>query len=98
MIIKKFAFWSSVISVIICLHDYQDTINATNVLLLGLGPFEPFQHWMLDFDPFESPNSATLTAKIPGYFTHFISFFLVGASVDKVGYFIRRKRSNRSLS
>ena len=89
------AFWFSLFSIIICFHDYWKTIHIHDpvILMIGLGPFEPFHHWMLDFDPFEPPVTAAISAKMRGYVMHLFFFFLVGTALDKLIRNLKRKRS-----
>ncbi|XEC94303.1 hypothetical protein AB6A23_23795 [Paenibacillus tarimensis] len=93
IILRRMTFWFSAFSIIIILNDYWETIHASTILLVGVGPFEPFKHWMLDFDRFEPPVSADLTAKFPGYIVHFIFFLLTGTILDRIIRKFRRKPS-----
>jgi hypothetical protein len=96
VLIRRMAFWFSMFSITICFKDYWETIHASTILLIGLGPFEPFKHWLLDFDPFKPPNSADISAKIPGYLVHFAFFFLIGTIIDCVVRFLGRTRRSRT--
>ncbi|QYR23605.1 hypothetical protein KZ483_12320 [Paenibacillus sp. sptzw28] len=82
ILLKRITFWLSLISITICLNDIWETVHAPDILDIGVGPFEPFKHWMLDFDPFKPPSSALITAKFPGYIVHFAFFCLVGTILD----------------
>ncbi|QYR22284.1 hypothetical protein KZ483_04625 [Paenibacillus sp. sptzw28] len=92
--LRRMAFWFSVFSIIICFKDYWETLHDPMILMIGLGPFEPFHHWMLDFDPFKPPNTADIREKFPGYIAHFIFFFLIGTILDKFARSFKRKRRN----
>jgi hypothetical protein len=98
-ILRKFTFWLSIISILICLNNYWGNDNK-NILLIGLNPFlnsivytEPFRHWIFNFDSARlASDSASIKVHFTGYLLHFGSFFLVGIIIDYLIYFLKGKR------
>ena len=81
---RKFTFWLSLISILICLNNFWGN-DDKNILLIGLNPVlnsvgytEPFRHWMFDF----SNESTSIKVQFPAYLLHFSSFFLLGFIID----------------
>ncbi len=89
---KRVTFWLGIISLLLCFNDIWGTLHSPTIFFVGLGPFEPFRHWMLKFDRFDHAiESASIGAKVPGYIVHFITFILVGMVIDRLMAKLRKR-------
>ncbi|WP_379165630.1 hypothetical protein [Paenibacillus roseus] len=67
------------------MFDIWKTLNAPTIFYVGVGAFESFNHWFLKFDKFDLDiESASISAKIPAYIVHFITFTVAGMIIDKI--------------
>ncbi len=99
-LLKKFAFWLSIISLVIGLNNYWGN-DDKNILLIGLNPFlnsvaytEPLRHWIFDYDSAKlAADSASIRVRFPAYLIHVSSFFLAGLIIDFLIYLFKRKQT-----
>ncbi|SEB45676.1 hypothetical protein SAMN05443246_0452 [Paenibacillus sp. GP183] len=98
---RKFTFWLSIISIMVCINNYWGN-DEKNILLIDLNPFlnsivykEPFRHWILDFNNAKITDSASIRVSTNAYYLHFVSFFLMGFIIDLIIYLYKRYRQSR---
>ncbi|CAM4525729.1 hypothetical protein FHS16_003237 [Paenibacillus endophyticus] len=93
---RKFSFWFSMLSFVICVHDMWTSYHAPLTLFMGVSILYPFKHWMLDFDGLNhAVQSATIDTKIKAYILHVLTFFFVGLLFDRTIKAFKRKWSLR---
>lgn len=96
MFMKRFVFWLTLLSLLICMKDIWETTKAPEILLNRVGAFSAFQYFMLSFDGFDhTVGSASISSKIPSYIVHVITFFLTGLLLDTCINRIRKKVNSR---
>jgi hypothetical protein len=91
-LLKKYSFWLSVISILICLSDYLGS-GFANIVLVRLNPLidaikftDPYKTWMIDVhDTKWLTNSALISLRFPAYLIHLGTFLFLGIILD---YFI----------
>ncbi|AWV33163.1 hypothetical protein BJP49_27045 [Paenibacillus odorifer] len=95
---RKFSFWLSIISIIICLSDYLG-VGIANIILVRLNPIidtliftEPFESFMVDVNnPRWETNSALISVRFPTYIIHFGTFLILGILMDYLIRIIKQK-------
>ncbi|WP_221435282.1 hypothetical protein [Paenibacillus anseongense] len=86
---RRFSFWISTISIIICLSDYMGS-GFANIFIRLIPPInilanvEPMRHWMFDYEnnKWGASSSILLEVNFLTYFIFFITWFLVGLFID----------------
>ncbi|OUQ86000.1 hypothetical protein B5G50_24350 [Brevibacillus brevis] len=82
-LLKKFSFWLTLVSILICLFDILGNdkkhilFAATNPILSEIVYIEPFRHWIIEVH--QDANSTILSV---GYLLHVITYFLFGLMID----------------
>lgn len=101
-LLRKFTFWLSLLSILICLNNYWGN-DDKNILLIGLNPVlnymvykEPFRHWIFNFESAKlAADSSSIRLYYRVYLIHFFSFFLIGIIIDFVIRLVRRSKTFR---
>jgi hypothetical protein len=99
-LIKRFAFWLSVLSILICLGDYAGS-EAANIVLIRFNPVidalifrEPFTKWMINRNITEwAAGSLLISLSVPAYLIHFASFLMTGFLIDFLIKIFPRRRT-----
>ncbi|HBS44124.1 MAG TPA: hypothetical protein DEA91_05990 [Paenibacillus sp.] len=94
---RKFSFWFSIISIIICLGDYLG-IGFANIILVRLNPIidtlifmKPFANWMVDANNTEwAASSILISVRFPTYVIHFGTFLILGLLIDYLIYIFKQ--------
>ncbi|WJQ83540.1 hypothetical protein [Brevibacillus brevis] len=82
-LLKKFSFWLTLVSILICLFDILGNdkkhilFAVTNPILNEIVYIEPFRHWIIEV--YQDANSTILSV---GYLLHVITYFLFGLVID----------------
>jgi hypothetical protein len=82
LLLRKFTFWFSALSIIICLSVYMGS-GIANIILCQNPPItwllrtEPFRNWMIDESKFRD-SSVLVSFRFSAYLIHFCSFLIVG--------------------
>ncbi|WP_339315716.1 hypothetical protein [Paenibacillus sp. FSL R10-2734] len=95
---RKFSFWLSIISVIICLGDYLG-IEIANIILVRLNPIvdtliftKPFENWMVDVNNTKwTASSILISVRFPTYIIHFGTFLILGLLIDYLIHIFKQK-------
>jgi hypothetical protein len=95
---RKFSFWFSIISIIICLGDYLG-IEIANIILVRLNPIidtliftKPFANWMVDVNNTEwAASSILISVRFPTYVIHFGTFLILGLLIDYLIHIFKQK-------
>lgn len=95
---RKFSFWFSIISIIICLGDYFK-IEIANIILVRLNPIidtlifmKPFANWMVDVNNKEwAASSILISVRFPTYVIHFGTFLILGLLIDYLIHIFKQK-------
>jgi hypothetical protein len=93
MIFKKFTFWLSLLSILICIFDFLGS-NLANIILIRLNPVIDslkFNAWIQDVHNTKHiTESAYIPLRFPAYLIHFGTFFLVGLILDYIILLLKR--------
>jgi hypothetical protein len=87
--LRKFTFWFSALSIIICFSDYLGS-GIANIILSQYPPItwllrtEPFRKWIIDESILQT-SSVLVSFRFSAYLIHFCSFLIVGLLLE---YFI----------
>jgi hypothetical protein len=93
-ILRKFTFWFSALSIIICLSDYLGS-GIANIILSQYPPItwllrtESFRNWMIDESIFQT-SSVLVSFRFSAYLIHFCSFLIVGILLEYLIHLFRR--------
>ncbi|WP_310832828.1 hypothetical protein [Paenibacillus pedocola] len=89
MLIRKYTFWLSILSIALCYSDYLGS-GFANILLVRGNPLvdslvltEPFSSWMTSVHSIKwSGSSALIALRFPAYLFHFATFLAAGLILD----------------
>ncbi|KQX46870.1 hypothetical protein ASD40_16455 [Paenibacillus sp. Root444D2] len=87
-LLRKFTFWFSALSIIICLIDYFGS-GLANIILSQFPPItwlirvDPYRNWMIDKSIFRA-SSILVTFRFSAYLIHFCSFLIAGLVLDYI--------------
>ncbi|MBY0088664.1 hypothetical protein HP567_019770 [Brevibacillus sp. M2.1A] len=94
-LLKKFSFWLTLVSILICLFDFLGNdekhilLSITNPILNEIVYIEPFKHWIIEVH--QDANSTILPT---GYLLHVITYFLFGLLIDLALTFRKKQLQN----
>lgn len=94
---RRFSFWISTVSIIICLSDYMGS-GLANIFIRLIPPIniladvEPMRQWMFDFEnnKWGASSSILLQVTFLTYFIFFVTWFLLGLFIDMLVKRLRR--------
>jgi hypothetical protein len=97
-LLRKFTFWLSALSIIICLSDYLG-IGFANIVISQFNPVihamivtESFRNWMID-DTKLLFSSVLVSFRFPTYIIHFGTFLVVGLILDYLIHLFNSKQN-----
>ncbi|NOU87084.1 hypothetical protein GC102_15030 [Paenibacillus sp. LMG 31460] len=96
ILLRKFTFWFSALSIFICLSDQLGS-GIANIILSGFAPISwlirtvQFRTWMIDDSVF-GDSSVLVTFRFQAYLIHFCTFIIVGFLLDYLIHLFKRKQ------
>jgi hypothetical protein len=96
-LLRKFTFWLSALSILICLSDYLGN-DFANIIISQFNPVihamiitEPFRNWMID-DTKLMFSSVLFSFRFPTYLIHFGTFLVAGLILDYLVHLFKSKQ------